>query len=187
MLFGGYSERGRPRTSRTPGSGPGTDAELDRTAPPPTPKPPGRQQGAMVYDSKRDQLLLCGGSGTGVTNDLWSWSPTTRNWTMLSGQRHAAGQRRELPDVLRPARDKLEIYINYYTYYDFDLATSTWKNRYDSKSPPPNAFPSRSYVEVTYDTDRSKMLFIAGYGLQPRDDARTTPTSGSGTRHERLH
>ena len=129
-------------------------------------KPPGRQQGAMVYDSKRDQLLLWGGSGTGVTNDLWSWSPTTRNWTMVPVNGTPPGSVANYPMFYDQLRDTLEIYINYYTYYDFDLATSTWKNRYDSKSPPPSAFQARSYPEVTYDTDRSKMLFVAGYGLQ---------------------
>jgi len=165
MLFGGYtSSDGLVKQDTWEWSG--TDsAWLPRTNA--NAKPPGRQQGAMVYDSKRDQLLLWGGSGTGVTNDLWSWSPTTRNWTMVAVNGAAPANSPNVPMFYDPVRDKLELYINYYTYYDFDLTTSTWTNRYDSKNAPPSAFYSRSYAEVTYDTDRSKMLFVAGYGLQP--------------------
>ena len=38
----------------------------------------------MVYDSKRDRLLLFGGYGTAVYDDLWAWAPTTREWTQIS-------------------------------------------------------------------------------------------------------
>ena len=138
MLFGGYSSAdGLVKQDTWEWSG--TDANwVPRTNA--NAKPPGRQQGAMVYDSKRDQLLLWGGSGTGVTNDLWSWSPTTRNWTMLTVNGTPPPNVANYPMFYDPIRDTLEIYINYYTYYDFDLATSTWTNRYDSKNPPPNAF-----------------------------------------------
>jgi hypothetical protein len=164
MLFGGYSSTdGLVKQDTWEWSG--TDSSwINRTNA--NAKPVGRQQGAMVYDSERDQLLLWGGSGTGVTNDLWSWSPTTRNWTMLTVNGAAPSNSYNVPMFYDPVRDKLELYINYYTYYEFDLATSTWTNRYDSKNPPPAAFYNRSYAEVTYDTDRSKMLFVGGYGTQ---------------------
>jgi hypothetical protein len=165
MLFGGYSNVDSLLKQDT-WEWSGTDSSwINRTNA--NPKPPGRQQGPMVYDSKRDQLLLWGGSGTGVTNDLWSWSPTTRNWTIVPVNGPVPNVSQNVPMFYDPLRDKLELYLNYYTYYDFDLATSTWTSRYDSKNPPPNNFINRSNTEVTYDTDRSKMLFIAGYGPQP--------------------
>jgi hypothetical protein len=130
-------------------------------------KPQGRQQGAMVYDSSsRDQLLLWGGSGTGVTNDLWAWSPTTKNWAIVPITGPAPPLAANVPMFYDPKRDKLELWISYYQYYEFDFSTSIWTNRYDTKSPAPGGFTGRGYVDVTYDTDRSKMLFVAGYGTE---------------------
>ena len=47
-------------------------------------KPEPRYQAGMVYDSKRDRLLLFGGTGTATYDDLWSWSPTTSEWTQIT-------------------------------------------------------------------------------------------------------
>ncbi len=65
-------------------------------------KPDARYQAGLVYDSMRDRMLLFGGTGTQTYDDLWSWSPTTREWTQisLSGAR-PIGALRPL-DVLRP-------------------------------------------------------------------------------------
>jgi len=162
MLFGGYSNLDGLNKQDT-WEWSGTDATwINRTNA--NPKPPGRQQAPMIYDSKRDQLLLWGGYGTGVTGDIWSWSPTTRNWTMVTVNGAAPSDAYNVPMFYDPVRDKVVLYINYYSYYDFDIATSTWTNRYDSKNPPPSTFYNRSNEEVTFDTDRDKMLFIAGYG-----------------------
>jgi hypothetical protein len=164
MLFGGYTSVNN-LYNQDIWEWSGTDATWTPRANLNT-KPPGRQSGAMVYDSSsRDQLILWGGSGTGVTNDLWSWSPTTRNWTLLptaAGSAAAPGNAANAPMFYDAKRDKLQLWINYYTNFEFDLATSTWTNRYDSKNPPPAGFTSRSYYEITYDTDRSKMLFVLG-------------------------
>ena len=166
MLFGGYtSSDGLVKQDTWEWSG--TDANwVPRTNA--NAKPPGRQQGAMVYDSKRDQLLLWGGVGTGVTNDLWSWSPTTRNWTMVPVNGTPPGSIANYPMFYdQPATRSRSTSTTTRTTTSIST-TSTWTNRYDSKSPPPSAFQARSYPEVTYDTDRSKMLFVAGYGLQRR-------------------
>ena len=91
MLFGGYtSADGLVKQDTWEWSG--TDANwVPRTNA--NAKPPGRQQGSMVYDSKRDQLLLWGGSGTGVTN----WHPKSRTCdicSMISFRRFHASNRR---------------------------------------------------------------------------------------------
>ena len=128
-------------------------------------KPTGRELGGMVYDSKRDQLLLFGGVGQTYYNDIWSWSPTTRNWTQvtISGTTMPAVTSSALSMFYDPARDKVLVYINYATIWQFDPATSAWVQRAVTANAP-TALTQRGNAEVTFDSDRGKILLIGGYG-----------------------
>jgi hypothetical protein len=130
-------------------------------------KPPARRGGMMVYDSKRDQIILFGGYGSTYFNDVWTWSSTTPNWTQqtISGVQPAATYNNQMfYDV---ARDKVILFENYYTIWELDPATFKWTQRLSTTTGVPTAFTQRGYYEVTFDTDRSKLLFVAGYGYDP--------------------
>jgi hypothetical protein len=162
MLFGGYSSLDSLYKQDTWEWSGSSAVWTNRTNA--NTKPEARYQAAMVYDSKRDQLLLWGGSGTGVTNDMWSWSSTTKNWTALtvSGVRPNVTYGHQM--FYDPARDKVVVWVNYYTIWEFDPATNTWTSRLSNTPNIPTGFQQRGYYELAYDTDRSKLMFIGGYG-----------------------
>jgi hypothetical protein len=162
MLFGGYSNVDS-LYKQDIWQWSGTDATWTNLTNA-NPKPAGRYQGGLVYDSKRDQLILFGGVGSTYYNDVWTWSPTTKNWTpqTITGTQPSATY--GFPMFYDSARDKVVVYINYYTVWDLDPATWTWTSRIASSSAVPTAFTQRGNFEVAFDTDRDKLLFIGGYG-----------------------
>jgi hypothetical protein len=128
-------------------------------------KPDVRYQAAMVYDSKRDRLLMFGGYGTMVYDDLWAWAPTTREWTQISftGTRPTARYGHWM--FYDPVRDKVYVYgLNQgnYQIWEYDPALNKWLDR-TVTSPP--AGVSRSYFDVAFDSTRGKIMEIGGnYG-----------------------
>ncbi len=161
MVFGGYGSDGLYKQDIWEWSG--VDGQLFNRTTVDT-KPVGRYQAGMVYDSKRDQLLLWGGAGTGVTNDVWSWAPMTRTWTMLSvtgAQPNVQNGQNMFYDA---TRDRVVLWLNYYTIWEFNPGTNAWLQRLNTPTGIPTGYTQRGNYEITYDTDRSKMLFIAGYG-----------------------
>ena len=126
-------------------------------------KPDARYQAGLVYDSMRDRLLLFGGTGTQTYDDLWSWSPSTREWTQisLSGARPSARYGHWM--FYDPVRDKVYVFGQNqagYQNWEYDPALNTWKDR-TVTSPP--AGVSRSYFDVAFDTTRGKIVMLGGY------------------------
>ncbi len=62
-----------------------------------SPRPAPRMHYGRVFSSKRDQMLLFGGSGGGLLNDLWSFSAGPTSWEPLaiSGDKPTARDRHE--------------------------------------------------------------------------------------------
>jgi MYXO-CTERM domain-containing protein len=161
MLFGGYSSvDGLYKQDTWEWSG--TDANwVNRTNA--NAKPPARRGGMMVYDTKRDQLILFGGYGAAYYNDVWTWTAGTRNWTQQTITGMQPGGTYNNVMFYDPIRDKCVLFVNYYTIWELDPGTWTWAQRQSSGTGVPTDFTNRSYYEVTYDTDRSKILFVGGY------------------------
>jgi hypothetical protein len=126
-------------------------------------KPDARYQSAMVYDSKRDRLLLFGGYGTTSYDDLWSWSSETSEWTLISvpGARPSARYGHWM--FYDAVRDKVYVFGQNgsgYQNWEFDPALNAWRDR-TVTSPP--AGVSRSYFDVTFDSNRGKIVMLGGY------------------------
>ena len=126
-------------------------------------KPDARYQSAMVYDSKRDRLLLFGGYGTTAYDDLWSWSSATSEWTLISvpGARPSARYGHWM--FYDAVRDKVYVFGQNgsgYQNWEFDPALNAWRDR-TVTSPP--AGVSRSYFDVTFDSTRGKIVMLGGY------------------------
>jgi len=141
----------------------GTDATLTNRTTGGT-KPDARYQAGMCYDSKRDRLWLFGGTGTATYDDLWYWTPSTREWTLVtvSGMRPTARYGTWM--FYNAALDKMYLFGQNgggYQNWEYDPALNTWKDR-TVTSPPTGV--SRSYYEVTFDSDRGKIVMLGGSG-----------------------
>lgn len=148
----------------------GTDATLtNRTTGGTKPEP--RNGAGMTYDSSRDRLMLFGGLGTTYYDDLWSWSPTTREWTQISVSGTRPSARSGVWMFYEPARDKVFVFGNGsggFQTWEYDPQVNTWKDR-TVTSPPTGV--SRSYFDVAFDSNRGKIVMLGGSG----------PTSGYNT------
>jgi hypothetical protein len=123
-------------------------------------KPAPRYQSAMVYDSMRDRLLLYGGYGTSAYDDLWSWSPTTAVWTQITipaGTRPAAQYGHRM--FYDAKRDRV-ILIDSFQIWELNPATIQWTNR--TPSPQPTIISGRSYYDLSWDSDRGKVILCGG-------------------------
>ena len=130
----------------------------------PTPiddKPEGRYQAAMVYDSRRQRMLLYGGIGNTTFDDLWQWDVTTRVWSKITvpGSRPAATYAHWM--FYDAVRDKvLLIYSSGFTVWELDPALNSWKNR--TVTPQPTILSGRSYYELAFDSSRGKVVVLGG-------------------------
>jgi hypothetical protein len=125
-------------------------------------KPDGRYQSAMVYDSKRDRLLLYGGTGAATYDDLWQWNPVDRTWSPITVSGTRPGQIYGHWMFYDAARDKVLLYYaSGYTVWEYDPALNTWKNR--TQTPQPAFLNYRNNYEVTFDSDRGKIVMLGGY------------------------
>ena len=175
MVFGGRSSVDTAIRT-TSGSGPATDATLTNRTTGGT-KPDARHQAGVVYDSKRDRLLMFSVTGTSdLRRPLGLGAHHPRVVADQPYRRAPDGALRPL-DVLRPGRDKVFVFRanqGGYQNWEYDPALNTWKDR-TVTSPP--AGVSRSYFDVALDTTRGKIVMWAA-----TTPASTTRTSGSGTR-----
>jgi MYXO-CTERM domain-containing protein len=143
-------------------------------------KPDARYQAGLIYDSTRDRLLLFGGYGTQAYDDLWAWTPSTREWSQISltGARPTARYGHWM--FYDRARDKVYVFGQNqggYQNWEYDPALNTWKDR-TVTSPP--AGVSRSYADVALDTTRGKIVMVGGYynGVYNTDIWEWDTTSG---------
>ncbi|HET6149520.1 MAG TPA: kelch repeat-containing protein [Polyangia bacterium] len=144
------------------------DATFTNKTNPAGTRPDGRQQSAMVYDSKRDRILLYGGTGATTFNDFWQMNPTTHAWTLIpitTTPRPPATYNQNLfYDVVG---DKLLMVANsgYIPIWQADLATGLWTDR----SVPYSTALAELYGHVSYamafDPDRRKVVMFGGYYL----------------------
>jgi len=140
----------------------GTDATLMTRTTGGT-KPDGRYQMGFTYDSLRDRIWLFGGTGTTTYDDLWYWTPSTKEWTPLtvSGTRPTARYGTWM--FYDAARDKIYLFGQNqggYQNWEYDPQLNTWKDR--TVTSPPSGV-SRSYFDVAFDSNRGKIVMLGGY------------------------
>ena len=168
-------------TSRTPGSGRGPASTLinrttggDEAAGPPA-------RPAMVYDSKRDRMLLFGGYGATASRRSLDVDPDTRNWAQITVTR-ARGRRRATASgcsTTRPATRSTST-------ARAAAATTIWESirprttgrtaRVTTRRRP--ACPAQLLRRRLRHRPQQDASMLGGYVRRRR----TTPTSGSGTR-----
>jgi hypothetical protein len=129
-------------------------------------KPPPRNQAGMVYDSKRDRVLLFGGYGSGGgMADLWSWDQVSGEWTQITFTGTQPTARYAVWMFYDAVRDKVYVYGNGgggYQNWEYDPAVNKWLDR--TVTSPPSGVSSRSYFDVGFDSARGKIVELGGYG-----------------------
>jgi len=130
---------------------------------PPT-SPPGICAAAMVCDSKRDRMILFGGSSvSGILNDTWAYDLNTNTWSNLN------------PSNPPPARhshcmaydsesDRVVLFGGYNGRYlhdtwEYDPSTNAWIQR-SPASHPPGGFILDGMV---YDIESDRCIQFGGY------------------------
>ena len=129
-------------------------------------KPAPRNQAGLVYDSKRDRLLLFGGysSSVGAYDDLWTWDNATSEWSQITFTGTRPTGRYGVWMFYDAARDKVYVYGVYwagYQIWEYDPALNKWLDR-TVTSPPTGV--SRNYFDVGFDSVRGKIVEVGGSG-----------------------
>jgi N-acetylneuraminic acid mutarotase len=159
--------------------------ELDPSGAVPSP----RSLQSMVYDSKRDKVILFGGGAdspgwepagsSGELNDLWQYDPATNQWTELkpSGPLPPGGQLQSM--VYDPISARVLLFGGEVemasgqgsgpTYpndlWAYDPAANTWTK----VEPTGNRPAGRAGQVMVFDTDTSQVIMCGGvsFGLEP--------------------
>jgi hypothetical protein len=118
------------------------------------PRPSGRDTGSAVYDSKRDQILLIGGTSD---SEIWTWTRATGNWTQAAATGTKASA--DGPAFYDAGRDKVVVFHSFGTIWDLDPATNTIVLR-ASGLELPAGMTLRSNARVAYDPDGSRAYFF---------------------------
>jgi len=146
--------------------------------------PTARSGHATAYDSRRDRMLVVGGSNalaSGVT-DVWEVSLGMQpGWTRLSSRGAPPSGRQQQSAIYDTARDRLIVFGG----FDGSLQNDTWAlslkapNQWirlmPSGSPPT---PRRGHVAV-YDAARDRMLLFGGYDGAYLSDVWSLSLSGA--------
>ena len=67
--------------------------------------PPARERYAMAFDSKRERLIIFGGSGANLLNDTWSYDVQAKAWTSLEATGDVPSPRSRVEGVYNDALD----------------------------------------------------------------------------------
>ena len=129
----------------------------------PPESPPARTAAAMAYDSKRQKIVLFGGSNLTYQADTWewdgvSWSDVTppNGPTFIEAPAMAYDSRRE----------KVVLFSGFGINNDFVAQTwewdgNSWTNVTPVNSPSP---PPREAHKIAFDNIRNKVILFGGYG-----------------------
>ena len=101
----------------------------------PAVSPPARIGAVLAYDAAREQVLLFGGGGLGMTliEDTWVWDGTT--WTELKPV-HSPGPRAGHSLVYDPVRQVVVLAGGGATPYSWDWDGTDWTPRLPPAVPP---------------------------------------------------
>jgi galactose oxidase-like protein len=170
IVFGGYdgvSENYRRNDLWALGLGDSPSWEpLSAEGTPPSP----RSSPSAVYDSRRHQMLLFGGTAPGFTNETWALSlDGSPTWTQLLPSGPLPTPREEQSGMYDQVRDRLLIFGGYYDPF-FDSMHDTWalalgdSPAWTQLSPGGPQPPVRWGHAAVYDVSRDRMILHGGLG-----------------------
>jgi uncharacterized repeat protein (TIGR02543 family) len=155
-----------------------------------TPPPVGRAGASMIYDSLRDRIVIFGGVGNGVHNDVWELTLSgTPTWNEILPAGTVPSVRAYHTAIYDAARDQMLVFGGYDYDGGGDLAevriltfagTPTWSLMTPTGTPP----SARSFHSAVYDGPRNRMVIFGGYSgsaSTPQNDTWALSLSGSGT------
>jgi uncharacterized protein (TIGR03437 family) len=138
---------------------------------PQTPLPPGRQDGTIAFDSKRNQLWLFGGSSPSNLNDLWRYDPQANTWTELRPTGTLPAARLGHVFVYDAQRDQLVVFGGqargfFSDVWAYSPANNSWRQLAGD-----NAGPSNRYGHSgVYDAKRNRLIISHGFTSAGRFD-----------------
>jgi Galactose oxidase, central domain len=127
--------------------------------------PSGRRQHSVIYDSRRDRLIVFAGINGALRNDTWALSlRAPRQWVLLTPGGSAPTPRRGHIAVYDAARDRMLVFGGYDGNYLSDVwalnltGTATW-----TKLAPSVAQPSPRYAACAIlDPVRDRLVIFGG-------------------------
>jgi cysteine-rich repeat protein len=129
----------------------------------PAPIPPRRNQHGMVYDARRNKLVLFGGVGTdGYLNDTWEWDIVSASWQKRTPV-HAPPNRIDPGLVFDAARGVVILFGGYSGYIGYLNDTWQWDGNDWTQLVTANAPSPRYLFGISYDTDRQVTMLFGGY------------------------
>jgi hypothetical protein len=130
--------------------------------------PAGRQAHAAIYDPVRDRMIVFGGRGGNVYNDVWAFplsGPPV--WTQLFPSGTAPVAREGVTGIYDPVRDRMLVFggndaahVDHNDVWALSLGASpAWTKLTPTGTPP----APRGWHSAIYDPVRDRMVIFAGY------------------------
>ena len=126
--------------------------------------PPARWGHTLLWDAKRNRLVMFGGQSRSLFSDVWAFDVARGSWSQLARDDAGPSRRYSHSAILEPGRDRMVIshgFTNSGRFDDtwaFDLANNTWRNLTPSGTKPLR----RCLHHAVYDAERSQMLLFGG-------------------------
>ena len=126
--------------------------------------PPARWGHTLLWDAKRNQLVMFGGQSRSLFSDVWAFDVARGSWSQLARDDAGPSRRYSHSAILEPGRDRMVIshgFTNSGRFEDtwaFDLANNGWRNLTPSGTKPLR----RCLHHAVYDAERSQMLLFGG-------------------------
>ena len=126
--------------------------------------PPARLGHTLLWDAKRNRLVMFGGQSRSFFSDVWAFDVARGAWTQLSRDDAGPSRRYSHSAILEPGRDRMVISHGFTSSgrfddtWAFDLANNTWRNLTPSGTKPLR----RCLHHAVYDAERSQMLLFGG-------------------------
>ena len=127
-------------------------------------KPSPRLDGAIAYDAASHRLLMFGGQDSAARNDLWAYSPASRQWEELQPAGAKPPARFGHTTVLDPVKRRLIVFGGqasgfFSDVWAYDLVQNNWQRLAGDDDG-----PSRRYGHSgVYDSARNRMIVSHGF------------------------
>ena len=146
----------------------------------PAGSPPSRRDGhTAIYDPVRDRMVVFGGSGPGIDNDVWALSLAGNPaWSALNPAGSQPPARSDHTAIYDPVRDRMLVFGGYglNDVWALSLAGSpAWSALTPAGSPP----SARRGHTAIYDPVRDRMVVFGGFGLSLNNDVWALSLAGS--------
>jgi len=126
--------------------------------------PPARLGHTLVWDARRNRLVLFGGQARGFFSDVWAFDVTAGRWQQLARDEAGPSRRYGHSAIFEPGRDRMVISHGFTSAGRFDdtwafnLASNAWQNLTPSGTKPLR----RCLHHAVYDAAGGQMLLYGG-------------------------